>query len=102
MWVYQQDKIIPLIPLSISGVLHSNQTNKLFDAFIQDASLEIFNIQNFQKTNSITGSSIMPFISSLNEGFDLNIPNDLIIMNELIKNNNVEMTKINKKSWFKK
>ena len=44
----------------------------------------------------------MPFISSLNEGFDLNIPNDLIIMNELIKNNNVEMTKINKKSWFKK
>ena len=103
MWVYQQDKIIPLIPLSISGVpFHSNQTNKLFDAFIQDASLEIFNIQNFQKTNSITGSSIMPFISSLNEGFDLNIPNDLIIMNELIKNNNVEMTKINKKSWFKK
>ena len=103
MWVYQQDKIVPLIPLSISGTpFHSNQTNKLFDVFIQDASLEIFNIQNFKKTNSITGSSIMPFISSSYEGFDLNIPNDLIIMNELIKNNNVEMTKINKKSWFKK
>ena len=103
MWVYQQDKIVPLIPLSISDVpFHSNQTNKLFDVFIQDASLEIFNIKNFQKTNSITGSSIMPFISSYNEGFDLNIPTDLIIMNDLIKNNNVEMTKINKKSWFEK
>ena len=102
MWVYQQDKIVPLIPLSISNVpFHSNQTNKLFDVFIQDASLEIFNIKNFLKTNSITGSSIMPFISSLNEGFDLNTSNDLIIMDELIKKNRVEMTKIEKKPWFR-
>ena len=101
MWVYQQEKIVPLIPLSISNVpLHSNQTNKLFEVYIQDASLEIFSIRNFLKTNSITGSSIMPFISSSNEGFDLNTPNDLIIMNQLIKNNRVEMTKIDKKPWF--
>jgi len=57
MWVRQQDSIIPLIPLSISGVpMHSNQTNLLFDVFIQDASIEIFTIKNFIKSGSITGS----------------------------------------------
>ena len=85
MWVKQKDSITPLIPLSISGVpFHSNQSNILFEVFIQDASLEIFTINKFLNTKSITGSNIMPFFSIGHEGFDLNIPYDLKLMHEII------------------
>ena len=74
MWVKQKDCIVPLIPLSLSGIpFHSNQTNTLFEVFVQDASLEIFTIQTFLDSNSITGSKIVPFFAMGREGFDLNL-----------------------------
>ena len=88
MWVPQGDLIIPLLPFSVESTpFHSNQTAKLFPCYIQDASLEIFTVSNFTATGSITGSSIVPFINQGFEGFDLNTPDDVQLMFELIASN---------------
>jgi len=42
----------------------------------------------------------MPFFTKGNEGFDLNTPYDLKVMNQMIINNEAEITKINKKPWY--
>lgn len=101
MWVKQQDSIVPLIPLSLSGIpFHSNQTNTLFEAFVQDASLEIFTIQTFLKSNSITGSKIVPFFARGREGFDINTPSDLELMYKIIQDESVKLEKIEQKNWY--
>jgi CMP-N,N'-diacetyllegionaminic acid synthase len=88
MWIDQCGCIVPLIPLSMSGVpFHSNQTCALFTCYVQDASLEIFTIANFLSNNSITGASVLPFFNQDNEGFDINTPSDIIEMHRLIDSN---------------
>ena len=85
MWIDQAGCIVPLIPLFLSGVpLHSNQTCELFQCFIQDASIEIFTIDKFLTTCSITGSSILPFFNRDYEGFDINTFVDIHEMHRLI------------------
>lgn len=87
MWVMQGEHIVPLIPLSFQEVpFHSNQSAVLFDAYVQDASLEIFSISNFHKYNQITGSSILPFHCLGNEGLDINLPEDFALAESLAHN----------------
>lgn len=89
MWIPQGNNIIPLLPFSLDSVpFHSNQTAALFNAFIQDASLEIFSLHNFRKSGSITGSSICPFFAEGYEGFDINVPEDIELMLKLLNSSN--------------
>jgi CMP-N,N'-diacetyllegionaminic acid synthase len=97
MWVKQGDHIVPLIPLMHDSVpFHSNQTNCLFDVYVQDASLEIFSIKQFDLTGQITGSSIIPFESIGIEGYDINYPDDFRQAEILAAHNPSLLPSINK------
>lgn len=100
MWMLQGKSIIPLLPFCQDGVpWHSNQTSALFDVFVQDASLEIFTISNFISQCCITGTSILPFFATGSEGFDLNTPQDLTVLLNMLQSFDGTLEKILQDPW---
>ena len=87
MWVKKDNLIKPIFPLKNSkGIsFHSMQKKSLPSMFIQSAMIEISWVRNL-KNKSISGNKILPFFSSEKENFDINDPEDLVIMKKYIKN----------------
>ncbi|HEY5837392.1 MAG TPA: acylneuraminate cytidylyltransferase family protein [Pyrinomonadaceae bacterium] len=77
MWVVQQNRMTPLLPLT-PGELpwHSRQYQSLPEIFVQNASLEIAWSRVVFESRSISGTVLMPFFTEGYEGFDINDPID--------------------------
>jgi len=87
MWVLNGDFMHPLIKKSINGTSwHSNQTKLLPKYYVQNASMEISLVKNVIKYNSISGKKIIPFKTLKYEGFDINYPEDIIVLKYLLEN----------------
>ena len=63
----------------------NNQTKILKKTYIQNASLEISNIDVLNKYKTITGKKILPFFTNELEGFDINYTFDLKFIKMKIK-----------------
>jgi N-acylneuraminate cytidylyltransferase len=85
MWSKTGEIMTPLIPFNIDGVpWHSNQTAKLPEVFVQNASLEIAWTSTVKDTKSISGHFVKAFETEGYEGLDINTQNDIWFLEFLI------------------
>ena len=101
MWFFNGEYINPIFPLQDSRLpLHSSQMASLPTIYVQNASLEIAWTKTVYDTGSIAGLKIKPFFSKGYEGIDINNNEDLLLIEKLIENKQVSLSKIDKISWF--
>ena len=75
-----ESRMTPLLPNKIGNVpWHSNQYAALPKIYVQNASLEIAWVSVIKSIGTISGESVMPYISTGMEGFDINSPEELIV-----------------------
>ena len=92
MWRVLNELAYPLLPFDINNTFwHSNQTKILPNIYIQNASLEISYSKFIYENNSITGSTILPYILNGYEGFDINTIEDLDYAEYLISNKKISL-----------
>ena len=73
MWTIDNMHLNPLLPFYRNNVpWHSSQSCSLPEVFVQNASLEISHVKNVFEKNTITGNTIMAFLTVDFEGFDIN------------------------------
>lgn len=79
MWIERGGYLMPLLPIvcpqasSVSEVpWHNRATQSLFKAYVQTAGMEFAYFDTVRRTNSISGSVIVPYISDYWTGFDIN------------------------------
>ncbi len=73
MWVIRNKLMYPLVPLTpAEQPWHSSQYAALPDVFVQNASLEMAWARVVYDTNTISGHLISPFLTSEEEGLDVN------------------------------
>lgn len=73
MWTIDNMHLNPLLPFYRNNVpWHSSQSCSLPEVYVQNASLEISHVKNVFEKNSITGNTIMAFLTIDFEGFDIN------------------------------
>lgn len=88
MWLEKKGSLTPLIRKKINNQpMHNMQFKALPKVLIQNASLEISNVEVIYKYKTITGKKIIPFYTIDNEGFDINHPQDILLAKYLKKNN---------------
>ena len=73
---------------------HSSQYSALPEIYIQNASLEICWTKTIFNMGSISGTKIMPFLTSNYEGFDINNEEDFILAESLLKAQKTSIIKI--------
>jgi len=77
MWVVRGKRMSPLLPLSpTEQPWHSSQYPALPEVYVQNASLEIAWARVVFETHTISGWTLMPFLTEGYEGFDVNQPFD--------------------------
>lgn len=84
MWVIHGDRMSPLL-LNPSGVpWHSTPYQALPPVYVQNASLEIAWTSVVLKDGSIAGQVLAPFLTSDEEGFDINVETDWWLAEHLL------------------
>lgn len=96
MWVIRGEFMFPLMPLTPEGApWHSQQMAALPQVYKQNASLEIAWTRVAQAAPpTIAGNAIVPFISDGQDGFDINLPQDVIDAEVLIASGEAELPPI--------
>jgi len=85
MWVVRGNRALPIMPFGDAlSPWHSSQYAALPEIYVQNASLEIAWCRIALEDNSISGVSVLPFISRGFEGFDINRPEDFIVADHYI------------------
>ena len=73
MWVERNSSLLPLLPMETNFLpWHSSPTQNLFKVYIQTAGMEFAYFSTVRRTNSISGSRIIPYLSDTWTGFDIN------------------------------
>jgi N-acylneuraminate cytidylyltransferase len=87
MWVIRGDRMFPLLPLTPrEQPWHSSQYQALPVVYVQNASLEIAYTRVVFEGRTIAGDVVMPFLTEEYEGFDVNLPYDWRLAEELVAN----------------
>ena len=101
MWVIRGSLMQPLLPFQNDGIpWHSSQYDSLPEIYVQNASLEIAWTKTLLNQQSISGEMVKPFITDSFEGFDINYPEDIYLLEELVKSKKVKLPNIKKLSYF--
>lgn len=73
MWVIRGSRMTPILPyLNEAAPWHSSQYPSLPEIYVQNASLEIARVSVLAETATISGHSVIPFITEGYEGTDVN------------------------------
>ena len=89
MWTIHSGLLQPLLPFTQNNIpWHSNQTHALPTVYEQTASFEITRVSTLEKYKSISGVTIMPFLTEGVETIDINTPLDFDYAEYLIAENN--------------
>jgi len=92
MWREYNSQLLPLLPFSENNIpWHSNQTNKLPEVFVQNASLELVWKNVVKQTKTISGTKIKAFVTEGYEGFDINSELDFLMAETLLEKNLVRI-----------
>ena len=101
MWSINKTRMKPVIEGSIDNTpWHSCQYAALPEIYSQNASLEIAWVKSIKKYRSISGKEIIPFISKNLEGFDINSPEDIILLDHYVKKDESLLPIIQKKPYI--
>ena len=95
MWVVRGKRMLPVMPFT-NGTTpwHSSQYTALPEIYAQDASLEIAWSRIALEHNTIAGETIIPFISKGLEGFDINEPEDWLLAEHYLANEEARLPAI--------
>lgn len=86
MWVKRGEQLFPVLPVqSDSTDWYSSPTQTLPEVWAQNASLEISRVINVVQYRNITGDRIVGFETSELEGFDINTPEDVVLLYHYIQ-----------------
>jgi CMP-N,N'-diacetyllegionaminic acid synthase len=100
MWVIRNGRMLPVMPFQNGNTpWHSSQYASLPEVYVQNASLEISWAKVAIERRSISGESIIPFISDGLEGFDLNDPEDWVLAEHYINENAVRLPAISRPAY---
>jgi CMP-N,N'-diacetyllegionaminic acid synthase len=100
MWVRRGGIMYPLLPLSPEAQpWHSSQYASLPEVYVQNASLEIASTQMVRKTHSIAGHIVLPFLTEPMEGFDINQPEDWILAETYLEQNDALLPEVSKEPY---
>lgn len=100
MWTIKENRLMPLLSRSDEGVdWFSSPTQSLPEVWAQNASLEIANVRCVTEMQSISGKTILPFKTVFPEGFDLNSPEDLRLIEDLLSQKKVTLPEVNSISY---
>lgn len=96
MWVIRGGIMYPLLPLSPGETpWHSQQMAALPKVYKQNASLEIaWSRVALAEPPTIAGHTIVPWISEGFDGFDINLPEDMVAAEALAASGDVELPPI--------
>lgn len=87
MWVIRENRMLPLIPFGPEHQpWHSSQYPTLPEVYVQNASLEIAWSKVVYSGRTISGHTIMPFLTQKDEGIDVNTPSDWELAKQMIDN----------------
>lgn len=96
MWSVDNNRMTPIMPFEINGTpWHSSQYAILPEIYAQDASLEVSWTKIALENNTISGETLIPFISLGLEGFDINLPEDWVLAEYYINENLATLPVIN-------
>jgi len=88
MWLIQEGEQARMKPMlhgtplwekwsyQVSSPLHDNQLSAMPSVYVQNASLEIARRATVTEKSSISGTSVIPYVTQGYEGYDLNYPVD--------------------------
>lgn len=86
MWVKRGEQLFPVLPVqSGSTDWFSSPTQTLPEVWVQNASLEISRVPNVTTQRNITGNRILGFETSDLEGFDINSPEDVVLLTHYLR-----------------
>ena len=101
MWVIRQNRMLPLIPFGPQDQpWHSSQYPTLPEIYVQNASLEIAWCKVVYSGRTISGHTIMPFMTQKDEGIDVNTPSDWELAKQIIDNNQAILPEIKIKPYI--
>jgi CMP-N-acetylneuraminic acid synthetase len=92
MWVIRGRRMFPLMPLTPADrPWHSMQMAALPEVHVQNASLEIAWSHVALEEGSIAGSTLLPFLTTDVEGFDINNPYDWAIAEAMLADGSAKL-----------
>lgn len=101
MWTIEGNFMAPLLPNKNGATpWHSCQYAALPEIYEQNASLEIAWSRVVFEEKSIAGEVIIPFISENYEGYDINEPEDLWLIERFMQTGEAELPKISLKPYI--
>mgnify|MGYP000601138388 FL=1 len=100
MWRFLDDLLVPVLAVQPEGTQwFSSPTQSLPEVWVQNASLEIAWVSVVKSFGTISGESVMPYISTGMEGFDINSPEDWLIAENYLAQGLVSLPQINSASF---
>ena len=93
MWWAQDNALHPLLMQSAEPE-HSSQSQHLPRVYVQNASLEMAWTDTLWRTKTIAGAKVQPFYTQGWEGFDINVPWDLVKARYLIKHGHARLPEV--------
>lgn len=100
MWSIRGDRMLPLMPFELNDTpWHSCQYSALPEVYVQNASLEIAWTRVVIDKHTISGESIIPFVTEGLEGFDINQPDDWLLLEQYLKNKDAILPAISKSAF---
>ena len=101
MWNLAGNRMKPVIEGLIDNTpWHSCQYAALPEIYSQNASLEIAWVKSMKKYKSISGKEIIPYITKNLEGFDINSPEDIVLLDHYVKKDESLLPIIQKKPYI--
>lgn len=100
MWVVRGSRMTPLLPLSPpERPWHSMQYQALPEVHVQNASLEMAWSRVVLDEGSIAGRTLMPFLTSNDEGLDVNTEGDWWHVIYLLEHGGAELPAVSQRPW---
>lgn len=95
MWVVRGQRLLPLLPFGpAEQPWHSTPYQALPEIFIQNASLEMAWTRVVFQGRTIAGNVIVPFVTQGHEGFDVNDPENWLVLERLVASGEASLPRV--------
>jgi len=100
MWVVRNNRLLPILPFGPEAQpWHSSQYGTLPRVYVQNASLEMAWTRTVLETRTIAGESLIPFMTTEMEGFDINNRFDWMLAEQLLASGEATLPQVPQAPW---